>query len=72
MNKKIYFTSDVIALVKDEYFEEVRKAFREYAPETDDPKSFIAAIGSMTMLTNTIIRELETAELDANLSGDDK
>ena len=71
MNKKVYFTNDVIAFVKDEFFEETRRAYREYDPETDDPKAFIAAIGSMTMLTDRIISNLEASELDIN-DADDK
>lgn len=70
MNKKVYFTNDVIAFVKDEFFEETRRAYRDYDPGTDDPKSFIAAIGSMTMLTDRIVSGLEEAELNSALESE--
>ncbi len=70
MNKKVYFTNDVIAFVKDEFFEETRRAYREYDPETDDPKAFIAAIGSMTMLADRIVNGLEDAEFNSALESE--
>lgn len=64
---KIYYTKDVEDIVKNEFYEEVRDAYINYDDEHDNQKAFIAAIGSLVIMANRIIRKLgEEEEAAAN------